>query len=95
VTLLRFGETVSSGETEQEAFLRSREGHLGHPTAPGFRDAWTRRRGLSSPGNGEPGIPRYTSIGTHHPGIVGPTPNGPKAPGVAYDNPLGEDLGDT
>jgi hypothetical protein len=94
VTQLRFGAQVSADEVAQEARLRSYQGHQGHPTSPGPRDAWRRRRGLESPGNGVPGVPRYTSIGDHHPGIVYGS-SGPKAPGVAYDNPFGEDRGDT
>ena len=73
-------------DPQQDAFLRSREGHMGHPTASGPRDEKRRRMGFASPGNGVPNIPRYLSLGTHHPGILYGS-KGPKAPGVEYDNP--------
>ena len=80
-------------DPEQEAFLKGREGHMGHATAPGPRDRARRRMGALSPGNGAPGVPRYTDLASHHPGIPGAT-GSPKQPGVEYDNPLGEDRGD-
>ncbi len=93
MTRLRFpGVKPTPEEIEYEAWLRGPEGHMGHPTAPGPRDPKRRRMGRLSPGNGAPGVPRYTSLATHHPGIPGST-SGPKQPGVIYDNPEGEDRG--
>lgn len=79
----------------QETWLRSPEAYRGHPTAPGPRDEYKRRAGGASPGNGQPGVPRFLPTAFQGPGLPGATPNGPIQPDVVYDNPYGEDKGDT
>jgi hypothetical protein len=72
---------------QQEAWLVSRDGMRGHPTAPGPLDEAVPRvvDGRTPRVRGNP-------LG-HGPGIPGPTPTGPTQPGVIYDNPYGDDLG--
>lgn len=80
-------------DPEQDAFLRSPEARLGHPTVPGPRDAYRPRRGLASPGNGAPGLPRLQPTPTSHgPGLPGHTPSGPIQPGVHWDGPSEDDF---
>jgi hypothetical protein len=71
-------------DPEQESFLRSKEGFMGHPTAPGPRDPYVLRRGLPTTRDGVPGIPRLHP-GTHIPGLPGTSPAGPMQPGITYD----------
>lgn len=70
-------------DPEQESFLRSKEGFMGHPTVPGPRDASVARRG-GAVLDGRPGVPRLHP-GTHVPGLPGTSPAGPMQPGISYD----------
>lgn len=71
-------------DPEQAAFLRSKEGFMGHPTSPGPREANVPRRGREDTPDGMPGIPRLLP-GTHVPGLPGTSPSGPIQPGVQYE----------
>jgi hypothetical protein len=72
---------------EQETFLRSHDGHRGHPTAPGRPDPQEVRTV-----EGRTPRVRPSPLG-HGPGIPGMTPTGPHQPGTIYENPYGDDPG--
>ncbi len=71
-------------DPEQEAFLRSKEGFMGHPTAPGRKTPNVPRRGRVDVADGTPSIPRLHP-GGHYPGLPGTSPAGPMQPGIEYD----------
>jgi hypothetical protein len=67
-------------EYPDELTLDPNEVHMGHPTAPGYKDVDPPRQGMESPGNGSPGIPMPYVAGRRGPGIPGTTPTGPMQP---------------
>lgn len=76
-------DDIYAGENPMDPRARMK----GHPTSPGYRDAYVARAGDPGAADGTPGVPRVQPTpqsGTH--GAPGPMGN-PMQPHTLYDGP--------
>jgi hypothetical protein len=84
-----FPQHPDAPDPAYQGWLRTEEARHGHPSAPGFRDPITVRKGTATTMDGVPGVPRLRMRPESSTfGIPGQTPAGPTQRNVNYNDIL-------